>query len=553
MTIGSESSFSNSSKLHPVSFEECSSRYSLNDSGDGISAHLPEIWRTASWRRYASEIVSKFETIEIKIISHHCDDDSMARVEIEGGFCKNREGMHFEAKEAGNAIPRDLWDTYSAFANTDGGTIVLGLREEGGRLKVVGIPDADGKLQNMWNLLNNREFVSSNLLSNNDLRIVDSDGMELIVMDVPRADRTERPVFIHGNPRNAFRRNGEGDYKCTSDEIRAMVADSSRTSSDRTVMSDVPMGDLSKGTISDYRDRFRAMRPDSDWTALDDDQFMRILGAASEVDGIMHPTLAGLLMFGNGYRISLEVDRYCLDYREFSDDDVDWDDRLMSDDGDWSGNLFEFYIQCIRRLKRTLKHRMAVDEDLVRIDDGVMDKVVREALLNAIANADYSVPRGVVVERRPGSISIRNPGTFRLPLERAELEGVSDPRNPTILRMFGLIGFGERAGSGIPRMNALCMSNGTPVPAFREDHRPDSVTVTIAIPGEGAGGGLSESIMDLIERNPAISMTAMSEKLGIDRNVVSRTISRLKADGRLKRVGGTRGHWAVLDGSDVVR
>lgn len=471
----------------------------------------------------------------------------MAEVEIEDGFCINREGIHFEAKEAGNGIPRDMWDTYSAFANTDGGTIVLGLREENGKLKVVGVPDAEGKVQNIWNLLNNREFVSSNLLSNNDIRVIDSNGMKLIEMNVPRADRTERPVFTHGNPRNAYRRNGEGDYKCTSDEITAMIVDSSRTNSDRTIMSNILMSDLSKSAIGDYRDRFRAMRPDSDWIALSDDQFMRILGAASEEDGIMHPTLAGLLMFGNSYLISLEVGNYCLDYREFSDDDVNWDDRLMSDDGNWSGNLFEFYLLCIKYLKRTLKHRMTVGEDLVRIDDGVIDKVVREALLNAIANADYSVPGGVVVERRPGSISIHNPGTFRIPLEKAELGGISDPRNPTILKMFGLIGFGERAGSGIPRMNALCISNGTPVPIIKEDHRPDRVTVIISVSGEETGTDVSESIMELIERDPAISMTTMSERLGIDRNVISRTISELKADGRLKRVGGTRGHWMIVN------
>ena len=107
-------------------------------------------------------------------------------------------------------------------------------------------------------------------------------------------------------------------------------------------------------------------------------------------------------MFGVAYTISFETNSYCLDYREYADDPIDWVDRLMSDDGGWSGNLFDFYTECCRRIRRTLIHGMVLDDSMRRIDDSSMDKVVREALLNAISNADYRSPGGVVVESTLG-------------------------------------------------------------------------------------------------------------------------------------------------------
>ena len=469
----------------------------------------------------------------------------MEEVRIADGLCLNKEGIHFEAKEAHADVPRDAWDTYSAFANTDGGTIVFGLKECEDGLRVVGVSDVEGKIRNIWNLLNNKEFVSTNLLSNNDLRVMDCDGRKLIVMDVPRADRMERPVFTHGNLRNSFRRNGDGDYKCTMEEITAMMADSSRTATDMSIVRTSMIGDLSKKTIESYRNSYRVLKPDSEWNRLSDEDFLRILGAAAYDGDMLRPTFAGLLMFGFAYTITFEANGYCLDYREYEDDPIDWVDRFMSDDGGWSGNLFDYYLECCRRIRRTLKHGMAIDGDLRRIDDSDMDKVFREALLNAIANADYRSPGGVVVERRLNSIAIHNPGTFRIPLEKAEAGGISDPRNPTILKMFNLLGFGERAGSGIPRMNMLCMGCGLPAPRFTERNRPDRVTLTIAF-GEREGLlNLEGMILEMVDRNPKVSISAMSEELGVDRNVASRAIRRMKADGLIERIGGTRGYWSI--------
>lgn len=67
-----------------------------------------------------------------------------------------KEGNRVEAKKAGGGIPGSMWETYSSFANTDGGIIVLGVEEmNDGRLVPVGVKDPDKMVKEIWNAVNN--------------------------------------------------------------------------------------------------------------------------------------------------------------------------------------------------------------------------------------------------------------------------------------------------------------------------------------------------------------------------------------------------------------
>ena len=253
---------------------------------------------------------------------------------------------------------------------------------------------------------------------------------------------------------------------------------------DQSIARGFAVSDLSGKTVSAYRNHYRVLWPNSELNSLDNEQFLMAIDAAAPDKDVLRPTFAGLLMFGAGYDICAEMPGYMLDYREYEDGPLEWTDRFTSIDDDWSGNLFDFFFGCLRHLRKTFRHRMRIGPDLKRIDDGEMDKVVREALLNAIVNTDFSCSSGLVVERRPGIASVRNPGTLMMPLERMLAGGTSDPRNPTLSRMFQLIGFGDRIGSGVPRMIYLCTAEGIPEPEFIEKNNPDTVTVRISVPAD---------------------------------------------------------------------
>lgn len=126
---------------------------------------------------------------------------------------------------------------------------------------------------------------------------------------------------------------------------------------DSKVLDDLTVADFNADTVRAYRTRFRAARQGSSWTDLDDERFLRAVGAAmvSREDGKLHPTFGGLLMFGNDYDIVRECPHYFLDYQETLDPAIRWTDRVHSGDGMWSGNLFDFFFRVNRKLAESLK------------------------------------------------------------------------------------------------------------------------------------------------------------------------------------------------------
>ena len=110
---------------------------------------------------------------------------------------KYRENNRIEAKKAQGGLPRSIWETYSAFANTVGGIILLGVVENPDKsFSSVPLANPEGLVHDFWNGVNNRAIASVNILSERNVQIVESGGNRIVVIDVPRADRQDKPVYI---------------------------------------------------------------------------------------------------------------------------------------------------------------------------------------------------------------------------------------------------------------------------------------------------------------------------------------------------------------------
>ena len=393
-----------------------------------------------------------------------------------------RENNRIEAKKALGGLPHSIWETYSAFANTLGGLILLGVEEHKDKtLHTVDLPDPERLVKEFWDLVNNPNKASVNILSSKDVTIEHVNGDHIIVIHVPRADRTYKPVYVEGNPLNTYRRNGEGDYKCTSEELHAMFREASIKTQDMLILQEMDMGVFNAESLRAYRQRMRLSRPGHVWDTLDDEDFLIKLGAAGiGEDGKKHPTAAGLLMFGNEYDIVREYPQYFLDYREVYDDTHRWTDRLISSSGDWSGNVFDFYYRVYNRIQLDLKVPFEM-EGGYRVDDTPVHKAIREALANCLVNADYYGRQGLVIIKEPGCLRLSNPGCFRIEVAAAKSGGISDPRNGTLLKMFNLIDIGERAGSGIPNIFRVWHDQGWAEPTISQQMNPDRTTLTLVL------------------------------------------------------------------------
>ena len=136
-----------------------------------------------------------------------------------------RENNRIEAKQALGGLPESLWETYSAFANTLGGVILLGVEElEDKSLHALDILDPYWLIEDFWKIINNPAWVSANILTENDVRIHIVDGKQIISIRVPPATPDQRPVYIGNDPyRGSYYRCGEGDYRIDEEEVRRML------------------------------------------------------------------------------------------------------------------------------------------------------------------------------------------------------------------------------------------------------------------------------------------------------------------------------------------
>ena len=151
-----------------------------------------------------------------------------------------RENNRIEAKKALGGLPKSIWETYSAFANTYGGIILLGVEERADKsLHPVDLPDPDRLIREFWDIVNNPNKTSVNILSARDVFVQEVDGAHIVVIRVPRAERSYKPVYVDGNPLCTYRRNGEGDYRCTREEYQAMVRDASVRTQDMLVLNEM--------------------------------------------------------------------------------------------------------------------------------------------------------------------------------------------------------------------------------------------------------------------------------------------------------------------------
>lgn len=389
-----------------------------------------------------------------------------------------RENNRIEAKKALGGLPQSIWETYSAFANTLGGIILLGVEEyKDHSLHTVDLPDPERLVEEFWAILNNPKKVSVNILTASHVQIETVDGDHIIVITVPRAQRYDKPVYIDGNPlTGSYRRSGEGDYRCSREEVRGMLRDSAVQTQDMRVLDQMGLDVLDKESVRRCRTRMKNCRPGHVWEELEDTEFLYKLGAVGRsADGAFHPTAAGLLMFGYEYEIVKEFPCFFLDYQEQLDAVSRWTDRLVSSSGEWSGNLYDFYFRVCEKITQNLPAPFQEE------DGAPVREALREALANALINADYCGRQGLVVIRQRDKITFSNPGAFRIKIETARGGGVSDPRNAALSRMFSLVSVGVRTGSGIPNIYAVWKQQGLASPTISEDFAPERTTLSLPL------------------------------------------------------------------------
>jgi len=358
-------------------------------------------------------------------------------------------------KDGKGELPKDFWPTYSSFANSYGGEVILGLKETQKGYRLNGIIHLQKVMDDLWSTLNDSGKVSVNLLQKKDVRSFIIDGKHLIQISIPKAARKQKPVFINNNPlTGSYKRRNTGDFLCDQETVKRMLAEQVEESRDSELLKRYGIEDIDLESFHVYRQLYMNIKPDHPWNQMETRLFLKNIGAwrKDRETGAGFLTRAGLLMFGQLPSIQEVFPNYMLDYQERPEAKTEarWIDRITLD-GSWSGNLFDFYKKVIKKLTADLKVPFELERDL-RQENTLVHQALREALVNSIVHADYTERASVLIVKRPDMFGFRNPGLMRVPKEIAVQGGESDCRNRLIHQMFRYIGLGEQAGSGIPKI-----------------------------------------------------------------------------------------------------
>lgn len=393
------------------------------------------------------------------------------------------ESDDLEFKSAAGGFPGSFWDTYSAFANSEGGVIVLGVIERKGKFYIDNLSDeqVEKYTKDFWNNVNNRATVSCNLLKTEDVVVEDYNGHKLMLFFIPRASREHRPVYRTSQPYDGtFKRNHEGDYKCTEREVQRMFSDANVSNpADSRILRNYSLNDLDMESVAQYRQLFKLAKPDHPWSVLSDFEIgaYRIERSTKE-EGF---TLAGVLMFGKEDAIT---DTECCpnffsDYREklLDNPEIRWTNRVCPD-GTWEASLFQFYLRVLPRLCAVLPKPFIL-KDNIRRDDPPAHIAVREALVNLCIHTDYSADATMVVRLFPNKMVFSNPGTLLVSKTQYYEESTSVCRNTTLQKMFMQIGSAEKAGSGVDKILAGWRFANWRAPMLRLLTQPDIVELTM--------------------------------------------------------------------------
>ena len=412
---------------------------------------------------------------------------------------QDKESGEVEFKSAAGGFPKSFWETYSSFANTDGGAIIFGVKEKDGEFLLDGLTEEQVKKyeRDFFNNMHSKQNVNIALLKENDVQTISFKGNCFLFFYVPRVDRSLRPVYCGLDPyTGTYRRDFEGDYHCGREEVNSMFADANLTNpADGRILKNYSKEDLDADSIRQYRRKFEQWNPDHVWNALPDDEFLNKLNVfrTDRKTGDYGLTYAGLLMFGSYNAIMDENPNFFPDYQEIQDPKDRWINRIYPD-GNWASNLFQFYSRVLPILQNFLPKPFRLEGNQRKAETPA-HVAVREALANALVHADYTENASLNIYKYPNKMVFANPGTMLISLKQYYQGGESVCRNKYLQTMFTFLGSAEKAGSGADKIIRGWEELKWKKPYIMERSRPNKVVLTMSMESL-----LDESVLEGLER-----------------------------------------------------
>jgi len=338
----------------------------------------------------------------------------------------------------------------AAMANTDGGHVLFGVRDDGTILGVrIGAQT--------------RERVVQAVTDNTDptlyptVEYVELDSMTVIVVVVTRSDN--RPHLVRGR---AYKRVGAADVQMSRAEYERLLRERPGAEYDGLVVAQATLDD----TDWDEVERYLALREQvtGSRVTIPPQQVLQARGCLVEAEGILRPTVAGLLLFGVDPQAFFPRSYITVVRFRGRDTAHGYYDRR-----DLMGTLPEIVDNAESYLWEHIQHGGRV-QSLRREELHEYPRpALRECLVNAVAHRDYSI-RGsrIIVSMFEDRIEFNSPGPLPWPVTVENILDQQYSRNPRIVRVLFEMGYIEEIGMGLDNVYRWLAETGQPEPTLRD-------------------------------------------------------------------------------------
>ena len=392
---------------------------------------------------------------------------------------KGYEWNDVEFKEAQRGVPKNAYETVSAFANTGGGWLVFGVRDAAAGFEIVGVLEVDKVQNDFLSALRTGDKLNRIIESKEDL--IEEEGKALLVFHIPEARRQDKPVYLKRDIWRSFIRRGAGDERCTPAEIERMLRDAADERYDGETLLLEPDSCFDDGSLRWYRKLFDDRNPGYN-EELSHLEFLRDWGLVVEADGRLSPTRAAILLFGSARAFRQVLPRPVVDWRWSRGDwaeeltDERWADRLVIEN-----NLVSTWRALVTRYFQRAEKPFSLDPETLQREDHPPDYTAfREAAINLLIHQDYADQmRSPVIHFFEDRTTLWNPGDAYASADELLEPGEREVRNPRIVGAFRRIGLSEQAGTGMRAIFGNWRQLGRVPPIVDNDRARKAFRVTL--------------------------------------------------------------------------
>jgi ATP-dependent DNA helicase RecG len=391
----------------------------------------------------------------------------------------SHEWREVEFKEARSNVPKSSYETVSAFANTEGGHLVFGVRKEGPDFEIVGVLDVD-KVQNDFITSLNPPKVSKVI----EVReyLLKQGNEDLIIFYIPESSRVDKPVYLDGDLRRSFIRKGGCDVRCSPEELKRFLNDAASERFDGQAVDCRVAACFDGDALKWYRRMYEGRPGNKSYNGLPDEDFLFELGLLVECSGIWMPTQAAILLFGRDGMFRQLLPRPVVDCQRFNIkmDDAPtaqrWIDRVVIDQ-----NLVNAWRILLDWYMKLSEHPFKIDPVTLQRDDEPPDYIAfRESAINLLIHQDYADhSRKPEIRHYLDRTIFWNPGdAFGDNIDLLE-PGEKEVRNPRIVTAFRRIGLSEHAGWGLREVFRNWQQLGNIPPQITNDKTKKTFELTL--------------------------------------------------------------------------